>query len=151
MPNSPNPSNLRNIGLKVTAPRMRILEFFHQHPDAHFSADDVYMTLSKEGMDIGLATVYRVLTQFEEAGIILRNHFESGKAEGRAIYELNQGNHHDHLVCLDCGHVEEFVDTAIESRQREIAEKLGFKLQDHALALYGTCAKKNCKHKRNKT
>jgi Fur family ferric uptake transcriptional regulator len=127
---------------------MRILEFFHQNPDAHFSADDVYMTLSKEGLDIGLATVYRVLTQFEEAGLILRNHFESGKAEGRAIYELNHGNHHDHLVCMDCGHVEEFVDPAIESRQREIAEKLGFKLQEHALALYGTCSKKNCKHKK---
>lgn len=102
-------------------------------------------------MDIGLATVYRVLTQFEEAGIILRNHFESGKAEGRAIYELNQGDHHDHLVCLDCGHVEEFVDSAIESRQHEIAEKLGFQLQEHALALYGTCSKKNCKHRRNKS
>lgn len=148
MPSSPSPTNLRSIGLKVTAPRMRILEFFHQHPESHFSADDVYMTLSKEGMDIGLATVYRVLTQFEEAGIILRNHFESGKAEGRAIYELNQGQHHDHLVCLDCGHVEEFVDPAIETRQREVAEKLGFKLQEHALALYGVCAKKNCKNKK---
>jgi Fur family ferric uptake transcriptional regulator len=127
---------------------MRILEFFHQNPDAHFSADEVYMTLSKEGLDIGLATVYRVLTQFEEAGLILRNHFESGRAEGRAIYELNHGNHHDHLVCMDCGHVEEFVDPAIESRQREIAENLGFKLQEHSLALYGTCAKRNCKHKK---
>ena len=141
--------NLRNIGLKVTAPRMKILEFFHQNAGSHFSADDVYMALSKEGLEIGLATVYRVLTQFEEAGILLRNHFESGKAEGKAIFELNEGIHHDHLVCLDCGHVEEFVDSAIEARQHEIADKLGFKLQDHALAMYGTCSKKNCKYKKD--
>ena len=148
MNSSSSSINLKNIGLKVTAPRMRILEFFHRNPGAHFSADDVYMTLSKEGMDIGLATVYRVLTQFEQAGILLRNHFESGKAEGKAIFELNEGIHHDHLVCLDCGHVEEFVDSAIEARQHEIASNLGFKLQDHALAMYGNCTKKNCKNKR---
>ena len=129
---------------------MRILEFFHQHPGSHFSADDVYMALSTEGMDIGLATVYRVLTQFEQAGILLRNHFESGKAEGKAIFELNEGSHHDHLVCTDCGHVEEFVDAAIEARQHEIASKLGFKLQDHSLAMYGSCTKKNCKNKKAK-
>lgn len=140
-------NDLRNIGLKVTGPRIKILELFYQHPGAHFSADDVYMTLSKEGMDIGLATVYRVLAQFEQAGILLRNHFESGTTEGKAIFELNEGAHHDHLVCLDCGHVEEFVDAAIETRQHEIATKLGFKLQDHALALYATCSKKNCKNK----
>jgi Fur family ferric uptake transcriptional regulator len=105
------------------------------------------MALSKDGLDIGLATVYRVLTQFEQAGILLRNHFESGKAEGKAIFELNEGVHHDHLVCLDCGHVEEFVDAAIETRQREIATKLGFELQEHALAMYGNCLKKNCKNK----
>jgi Fur family ferric uptake transcriptional regulator len=140
-------SNLRDIGLKVTGPRIKILEFFHQNPGAHYSADDLYMALTKEGLDIGLATVYRVLTQFEQAGILLRSHFESGKAEGKAIFELNEGVHHDHLVCLDCGHVEEFVDAAIETRQREIATKLGFKLQEHALAMYGTCVKKNCKYK----
>ena len=141
-------SDLRDIGLKVTGPRIKILEFFHQNPGAHYSADDLYIALSKEGLDIGLATVYRVLTQFEQAGILLRNHFESGKAEGKAIFELNEGVHHDHLVCLDCGHVEEFVDAAIETRQREIAEKLGFDLQEHALALYGNCTKKNCQWKK---
>lgn len=145
---SSSSTNLRNIGLKVTTPRLKILEFFHQNPGAHFSADDVYMTLSKEGIDIGLATVYRVLTQFEQAGILLRNHFESGKAEGKAIFELNEGTHHDHLVCLDCGHVEEFVDPQIEARQHEIASGLGFKLQDHDLAMYGSCTKKNCKNKK---
>ena len=141
-------SDLRDIGLKVTGPRIKILEFFHQNPGAHYSADDLYIALTKEGLDIGLATVYRVLTQFEQAGILLRNHFESGKAEGKAIFELNEGVHHDHLVCLDCGHVEEFVDAAIETRQREIAEKLGFELQEHALALYGNCTKKNCQWKK---
>ena len=141
-------SDLRDIGLKVTGPRIKILEFFHQNPGAHYSADDLYIALSKEGLDIGLATVYRVLTQFEQAGILLRNHFESGKAEGKAIFELNEGVHHDHLVCLDCGHVEEFVDAAIETRQREIAEKLGFDLQEHALARYGSCTKKNCQWKK---
>jgi Fur family ferric uptake transcriptional regulator len=141
-------SDLRDIGLKVTGPRIKILEFFHQNPGAHYSADDLYIALSNEGLDIGLATVYRVLTQFEQAGILLRNHFESGKAEGKAIFELNEGVHHDHLVCLDCGHVEEFVDAAIETRQREIAEKLGFDLQEHALALYGSCTKKNCQWKK---
>ena len=141
-------SDLRDIGLKVTGPRIKILEFFHQNPGAHYSADDLYIALTKEGLDIGLATVYRVLTQFEQAGILLRNHFESGKAEGKAIFELNEGVHHDHLVCLDCGHVEEFVDSAIETRQREIAQKLGFELQEHALALYGNCTKKNCQFKK---
>ena len=141
-------SNLRDIGLKVTGPRIKILEFFHQNPGAHDSADDLYMALSREGLEVGLATVYRVLTQFEQAGILLRNHFESGKAEGKAIFELNEGVHHDHLVCLDCGHVEEFVDAAIEARQHEIANKLGFILEEHALAMYGSCTKKNCKYKK---
>jgi Fur family ferric uptake transcriptional regulator len=146
--NKTSTSDLRDIGLKVTGPRLKILEFFHQNPGAHFSADDVYLAMSNDGMEIGLATVYRVLTQFEQAGILLRSHFESGKADGRAIFELNEGVHHDHLVCLDCGHVEEFVDAAIETRQREIATNLGFKLQEHALAMYGTCSKKNCKNKK---
>jgi Fur family ferric uptake transcriptional regulator len=145
--NSNSSNDLRNIGLKVTGPRIKILEFFNQNPGAHYSADDIYLALSKEGLDVGLATVYRVLTQFEQAGILLRNHFESGKGEGKAIFELNEGVHHDHLVCLDCGHVEEFVDPAIENRQREIASKLGFTLEEHVLALYGSCTKKNCKYK----
>ena len=148
MNHSTTPSNLREIGLKATGPRMKILNFFHQNPASHFSAEEVFMALTQEDQEIGLATVYRVLTQFEQAGILLRNHFESGKAEGKAIFELNEGVHHDHLVCLDCGHVEEFVDSAIETRQREIAQKLGFELQEHALALYGNCTKKNCQLKK---
>lgn len=141
-------TDLREIGLKVTAPRMKVLAFFQENSNAHFSAEEVYMALAKEDSDIGLATVYRVLTQFEQAGILLRSHFESNKGDSRAIYELNEGNHHDHLVCLDCGHVEEFVDPAIEKRQNEIAKSLGFQLQEHSLAMYGHCQKKNCRHKK---
>ena len=99
-----------------------------------------------EDMDIGLATVYRVLTQFEQAGILLRSNFESGKA----VFELNEGSHHDHLVCLDCGRVEEFFDEKIEDRQKKIAEEKGFQLEEHALALYGHCTKRNCVHKPKK-
>jgi Fur family ferric uptake transcriptional regulator len=108
------------------------------------------MALAKDDQEIGLATVYRVLTQFEQAGLLLRSHFESSKGDSRAIYELNEGRHHDHLVCLDCGHVEEFVDEAIEKRQQDIAKSLGFKLQEHSLAMYGHCTKKNCRNKQNK-
>jgi len=151
MTNTVSPNNLRDMGLKVTGPRMKILEFFHQNRHKHFSAEDVYLAMVADGMDVGLATVYRVLTQFEQAGLLLRNHFESGKAEGKAIFELNEGDHHDHLVCVDCGHVEEFVDAAIEKRQHEIAKNLGFEIVDHALAIYGTCSKKNCaKRKKGK-
>jgi len=148
MNQNPSPADLRDIGLKATAPRMQILDFFHQHPGAHFSAEEIFMAMAKEDKDIGLATVYRVLTQFEQAGLLLRSHFESSKGDSRAIYELNEGIHHDHLVCLDCGHVEEFVDTAIERRQKEIAKSLGFALEEHSLAMYGHCQKKNCAHKR---
>jgi Fur family ferric uptake transcriptional regulator len=144
-----SPAELRDIGLKVTGPRMKILELFQQSAGSHFSAEEVFMALAKEDQEIGLATVYRVLTQFEQAGLLLRSHFESSKGDSRAIYELNEGSHHDHLVCLDCGHVEEFVDSAIEKRQKDIAKSLGFQLQDHALAMYGNCQKKNCRH-RNK-
>jgi Fur family ferric uptake transcriptional regulator len=148
MTNTVSPNNLRDMGLKVTAPRMKILEFFHQNRHKHFSAEDIYHAMVAEDMDIGLATVYRVLTQFEQAGLLLRNHFESGKAEGKAIFELNEGDHHDHLVCIECGHVEEFVDPVIEKRQHEIAENLGFEIVDHALAIYGTCHQKNCAKKK---
>ncbi len=110
MSQNSSPAELREIGLKVTAPRIKVLEFFQQNPSSHYSAEEVYMALSKDDSDIGIATVYRVLTQFEQAGILLRSHFESSKGDSRAIYELNEGKHHDHLVCLDCGHVEEFVD-----------------------------------------
>ena len=150
MTQNPSPEDLRDIGLKATGPRMKILDFFHQNGGTHFSAEDVFMALAKEDKEIGLATVYRVLTQFERAGLLLRSHFESSKGDSRAIYELNEGQHHDHLVCIDCGHVEEFVDEAIEKRQRDIAKNLGFKLQEHALAMYGHCLKKNCRNKQPK-
>ena len=135
---------LKDAGLKVTLPRLKVLQILEQSSAHHLSAEDVYKALLDLGEDVGLATVYRVLTQFEAAGLVLRHRFETG----HAVFELNEGVHHDHLVCLDCGHVEEFVDAAIETRQREIAEKLGFDLQEHALALYGSCTKKNCQWKK---
>lgn len=138
-----NPSELKASGLKATLPRLKILEIFQTSEVRHLSAEDVYKLLLAENMDIGLATVYRVLTQFEQAGLLTRNHFETAKA----VYELNQGEHHDHLVCLDCGHVEEFVDEEIEKRQHRIATQRGFALTDHALALYAHCTKQKCPHR----
>jgi Fur family transcriptional regulator, ferric uptake regulator len=140
-----NPSDLKNIGLKATLPRLKILEIFQHSPVRHLTAEDVYRSLLHEELDIGLATVYRVLTQFEQAGLLSRSNFESGKA----VFELNEGTHHDHLVCLDCGIVEEFFDSEIESRQQNIAKERGFKLHEHALALYGTCTKDHCPHRKN--
>ncbi len=139
----PNPADLKSSGLKATLPRLKILEIFQGSSVRHLSAEDVYKLLLAENLDVGLATVYRVLTQFEQAGILSRNHFESGKA----VFELDQGNHHDHLVCLDCGRVEEFFDDGIERRQHKIAEERGFKLSEHALSLYGNCVKQNCPHR----
>ena len=139
----PNPADLKSSGLKATLPRLKILEIFQGSTVRHLSAEDVYKLLLAENLDVGLATVYRVLTQFEQAGILSRNHFESGKA----VFELDQGNHHDHLVCLDCGRVEEFFDDEIERRQHKIAEERGFKLTEHALSLYGNCTKENCPHR----
>ncbi|MGA0909513.1 MAG: ferric iron uptake transcriptional regulator, partial [Burkholderiaceae bacterium] len=127
-------------------PRVKVLSIFETSKVRHLSAEDVYKLMLAEDMDIGLATVYRVLTQFEQAGILLRSNFESGKA----VFELNEGSHHDHLVCLDCGRVEEFFDEKIEDRQRKIAEEKGFQLEEHALALYGHCTKRNCAHKPKK-
>ena len=135
--------SLKDIGLKATLPRRRILELFETSKVRHLSAEDVYKALIAEGMDVGLATVYRVLTQFEQAGLLARQHFETGKA----VFELNQGGHHDHLVCLQCGKVEEFYDSDIEKRQSEIAKKSGFELRGHSLALYGDCTKQNCPHR----
>ena len=135
--------SLKDIGLKATLPRRKILELFENSPVRHLSAEDVYRKLIAEGIDIGLATVYRVLTQFEQAGLLSRQHFETGKA----VFELNEGHHHDHLVCLQCGRVEEFHDSEIESRQGEISRKLGFELRGHSLALYGDCTKKDCVHR----
>ncbi|MCE1244591.1 ferric iron uptake transcriptional regulator [Oryzomicrobium sp.] len=132
--------SLKSIGLKATFPRMKILELFEKSSVRHLTAEDVYRLLIAEDMDIGLATVYRVLTQFEQAGILERHHFESGKA----VFELNAGRHHDHLVCVNCGKVEEFFDEEIERRQQKIAAERGYALQDHALYLYVECTKPDC-------
>jgi Fur family ferric uptake transcriptional regulator len=135
-----NAEELKNSGLKATLPRIKILEVFQQARVRHMTAEDVYKVLLGEGSDIGLATVYRVLMQFEQAGILSRNHFEAGKA----VFELNEGKHHDHLVCVVCGKVEEFFDAEIEARQQKIAAERGYSLQDHALALYVVCDKPEC-------
>ncbi|PMS23215.1 ferric iron uptake transcriptional regulator [Trinickia dabaoshanensis] len=140
-----NPTDLKNIGLKATLPRLKILEIFQRSAVRHLTAEDVYRNLLNEELDIGLATVYRVLTQFEQAGLLSRSNFESGKA----VFELNEGSHHDHLVCIDCGRVEEFFDPEIEKRQQQIADERGFKLQEHALALYGVCTKEACPHRKH--
>ena len=137
-------SELRSAGLKATLPRMKILELFENSPCRHFTADDIHRHFLAEKLDIGLATIYRVLTQFEQAGLLERHHFESG----RAIYEIRAGSHHDHLVCVDCGRVEEFHDEEIEKRQRKIARERGFAIEEHTLSLYARCLKENCPHRR---
>jgi Fur family transcriptional regulator, ferric uptake regulator len=137
------PKDLKDMGLKATLPRLKILDLFENTDVRHLTAEDVYRLLMKEGMDIGLATIYRVLTQFEQAGLLVRHHFESGKA----VYELNQGGHHDHLVCLQCGRVEEFFDEEIERRQRKIAKDRGFEIHDHSLHLYADCTKTGCPYR----
>ncbi|MDH4449148.1 MAG: ferric iron uptake transcriptional regulator [Rhodoferax sp.] len=134
---------LKNTGLKATVPRLKILEVFQRGVQRHMTAEDVFRVLLQERSDVGLATVYRVLTQFEQAGILSRSHFESGKA----VYELNEGQHHDHLVCLDCGRVEEFYDAEIERRQQSVAKAKGFAISDHALSLYAHCTKGACPHR----
>jgi len=131
-----DPQSLKSIGLKATFPRLKILELFEKGTMRHMTAEDVYRMLIAENMDIGLATVYRVLTQFEQAGLLERHFFEAGKA----VFEINHGKHHDHLVCVECGRVEEFYDPEIERRQKLIAEERGFKIQDHALYIYGVCS-----------
>jgi Fur family transcriptional regulator, ferric uptake regulator len=135
--------DLKSSGLKATLPRIKILEVFQRTAMRHMTAEDVYKALLTDGADVGLATVYRVLMQFEQAGLLTRSHFESGKS----VFELNEGQHHDHLVCLTCGRVEEFYDAEIESRQRAVAQARGFALQDHSLALYATCIRSNCTHR----
>ncbi len=135
-----NIDELKNTGLKATLPRLKILDIFQKSAQRHMTAEDVFRVLLLERSDVGLATVYRVLTQFEQAGILSRNHFESGKA----VYEINEGQHHDHLVCLDCGKVEEFFDAEIEKRQHLVAEAKGFSIADHALSLYAHCVKDKC-------
>ncbi len=143
MPHSQS-TDIKNSGLKATLPRIKILEVFQRAQQRHMTAEDVYKALLDENADIGLATVYRVLTQFEQAGLLSRNHFESGKA----VFELNEGHHHDHLVCLTCGRVEEFFDPEIELRQHAVAAERGFELQEHSLALYANCIKKDCPNRR---
>ena len=139
-----NAEELKSSGLKATLPRIKILEVFQHAERRHMTAEDVYRALLTDGSDIGLATVYRVLMQFEQAGLLTRSNFESGKS----VFELNEGQHHDHLVCLSCGRVEEFFDAEIEKRQRAVAEARGFELQDHSLALYARCTKTDCPHRR---
>jgi len=132
--------DLRKAGLKVTLPRLKILEILERGATRHMSAEEIYKQLLESHEDIGLATVYRVLTQFEAASLVTRHHFE----DGMAVFELNHGAHHDHIVCMDCGHVEEFVDAAIEERQDAIASRLQFAIQEHSLVLYGRCLRADC-------
>lgn len=133
--------DLRSSGLKATLPRLKVLQIFREADRRHLSAEDVYKGLLADGSDIGLATVYRVLMQFVQAGLLERQHFEGDKA----VFELNEGRHHDHLVCVRCGRVEEFMDAEIERRQRQIASERGFELQEHALSLYGVCSRSECR------
>jgi len=129
-------SDLRKVGLKVTLPRMKILDILEGSNARHQSAEDVYKILLETGEDIGLATVYRVLTQFESAGLVKRHHFEGG----HSVFELDQGDHHDHILCVKCGRVDEFVDEIIEQHQKDIATRLGYELTDHCLYMYGICS-----------
>lgn len=136
-------SELKNAGLKATLPRLKVLSLFENSKERHLSAEDIYKIMINSGEDVGLATVYRVLTQFEQAGLLVRHHFESGKA----VFELNSEGHHDHIVCVKCGRVAEFYDEEIEKRQKEAAEAHGFSMQDHALTIYGICKLQPCSHK----
>ncbi|NIO41677.1 MAG: ferric iron uptake transcriptional regulator [Burkholderiales bacterium] len=138
------PHDLKRIGLKATLPRLKILDLFEKSDQRHLTAEDVYKLLLNDGMEIGLATIYRVLTQFEQAGLLIRHHFESGKA----VFELDEGAHHDHLVCIQCGHVEEFYDPEIERRQAKVASDRGFVIQEHSLHLYADCLRTDCEFKK---
>jgi Fur family transcriptional regulator, ferric uptake regulator len=138
------PKDLQKAGLKITLPRLKVLNLFESSENHHLSAEDVYKLLLASGEDVSLATVYRVLTQFELSGLLIRHHFESGKS----VFELNHGEHHDHIVCMQCGHVEEFYDSAIEARQKKIASEHGFTIHDHSLYIYGDCTKEACPNKR---
>ncbi len=137
-------SDIKNAGLKLTLPRMKILELLESSDERHLKAEDIYKNLLDSGEEIALATVYRVLTQFEAAGLVTRHHFEGGQS----VFELDSGEHHDHLVCIHCGRVEEFFDKTIESRQREIAKEKGFTVDDHALTIYGYCKDPGCAERR---
>lgn len=132
--------DLRKAGLKVTLPRMKILEMLESSENRHMSAEDIYRELLESGEDIGLATVYRVLTQFEAADLVVRHHFEGGNS----VFELNRGEHHDHIICVDCGQVVEFYDETIEQRQKSVASQQQFRIADHSLILYGKCQRDKC-------
>ena len=132
--------DLRKAGLKVTLPRMKILEILENSAKPHLSAEDIYRVLLESEEEIGLATIYRVLTQFEGAGLVIRHHFEGGQA----VFELERGKHHDHLICIKCGKIVEFVNASIEEQQHKIAEREGFKITDHSLIIYGECSDPNC-------
>ena len=136
--------DLKDVGLKATQPRLKILNVLEQNRERHMSAEDVYRALMAAGDDLGLATIYRVLMQFESAGLVIRHHF----AEGHAVFELDSGEHHDHILCLDCGKVTEFVDSTIERRQIRIATQHGFRLADHSLVLHGRCEQPDCAHRK---
>ncbi len=134
---------LKQAGLKVTLPRMKILDMLQHQDGMHLTAEEIFRALEESGEEVGLATVYRVLTQFESAGLVKRHHFEGG----HSVFELNQGEHHDHILCLECGRIEEFFDEDIERRQRVIAQRLGFELAEHCLILYGHCNRSECPHR----
>lgn len=136
-------NEIKKAGLKVTMPRMRILDILYKSDGGHLSAEEIYRIFIESGEEIGLATVYRVLTQFEAAGLVKRHHFESGQA----VFEVDSGEHHDHLVCVKCGKVIEFCDDLIEKRQRDIAKKNGFRLTNHSMILYGECLSGDCDSK----
>ena len=132
--------NLKKTGLKATLPRLKVLGIFENNKDKHLSAEDIFKIMLKTDEEVGLATIYRVLTQFEQSGILIRHHFESDKA----VFELNEKDHHDHIVCLQCGFIKEFCDDEIEKRQNMIAEKNGFTIIEHALYIYADCNNKSC-------
>jgi Fur family ferric uptake transcriptional regulator len=136
-------NDLKRVGLKATLPRLKILEILENSDTRHLSAEDVYRILLDAGEEVGLATVYRVLTQFESAGLVTRHHFESG----HAVFELERGHHHDHVICVQCGQVEEFFDETIEDRQKAVVAKMGYEIQDHSLVVYGNCIRKSCPHR----
>jgi len=138
--------DLKRAGLKITLPRMKILEILESSDKKHLSAEDIYRVLLDSGEEIGLATIYRVLTQFEGAGLVIRHHFETGQA----LFELERGKHHDHLICVKCGKIIEFVDETIEAKQKEIAAKNGFRISDHSLIIYGICDNESCQQKHSK-
>lgn len=140
-------TDLKKAGLKATVPRLKILSILENSKDPHLTAEDVYRVLLEGGEEVGLATVYRVLTQFETAGLVLRHNFEAG----RSVFEINHGKHHDHMVCVECGKVFEFCDAAIEQRQRKVAKSAGFVIDDHAHYLYGVCEGMKLKGKCSKT